>query len=650
MSDEPRHPATEEVEQLRRQLAELAESEERFRDLFENAQIGIYRTTPHGEIQIANPKLVELLGYDCVEELQHRDLEREGYHPRFARRQFKEVMGRDGRVTGFEAAWRRKDGRLIQVRENARAVRDPDGTVVAYEGTVEDITDHKRAEEELFAEKERLDITLQSIAEAVVATDLEGQVAMMNGPAEKMTGWSLADARGRPMEEVVRLARAETREHYGDLARMMLHTGEVWELADTAILTSKEGLEKAVTWSMAPIQGRRDEVIGVVIILRDITDRRRMERELARIEKLESVGLLAGGIAHDFNNMLTAVLGNITLARLQVEPGSKASARLEAAERSIDSARDLTQQLLTFARGGSPVRKPTRLGKPLEQTVQRALHRSDASATFDIAEDLWAADVDVDQVCRVVANLAINADEAMLGGGTVQVRARNVELSASSSVPLGRGRYVCLSIEDGGRGIPEESLHKIFDPFFSTKEGGNGLGLATSHSIVKNHEGHIEVNSRLDQGTTFLIYLPTASEPEPDDRADRPSVGEGRVLVMDDDEMVRGILAEALPLIGYDVVFATNGEEALDAYRSALDAAEPFDAVIMDLQILGGMGGKEAIARLRSIDPDVCAIVSSGYSDDPVMAEFVEHGFCAVLRKPYKITDLGEVLWAALHG
>ena len=634
---------------LRRQVADLTEREERFRLLFENAQIGIYRTTPGGEIEFANPRLVELLGYASGEELQRRDLEREGYHPRFARRQFKEALERDGRVIGFEAAWRRRDGSLIHVRENAHAVTDTEGTVVAYEGTVEDITEQKRAEEELFAEKERLDITLQSIAEAVVTTDLEGQVAMMNAPAESLTGWPSIEAQGRPMEEVVRLARAETREHYGDLARMILHTGEVWELADTAILTSRAGEEKTVTWSMAPIQDRRDEVIGVVIVIRDITDRRRMERELARIEKLESVGLLAGGIAHDFNNMLTAILGNITLARLQVEPESKASQRLEAAEQSIDLARDLTQQLLTFARGGSPVRKPTALAARIEKTLLRALHRSKARASFDLADDLWLADVDVDQVCRVLANLAINADESMPEGGTIRVRARNVELTRTSSIPLGQGRYVCLSIKDQGKGIPEDLVHKIFDPFYSTKEGGNGLGLATAHSIVKNHEGYIEVQSRPGAGTAFHIYLPASREGGGRASTDRPSVGEGRVLVMDDDKMVRAILAEALPMIGYQVVFATTGEETIDIYRDALGTIDSFDAVIMDLQIYGGMGGKEAITRLHDIDPDVCAIVSSGYSDDPVMAEFADYGFSAVLRKPYKITELSEVLWSAMH-
>jgi len=650
MSEDPRQPKNDEIAELRSQLEDLAEREERFRDLFENAQVGIYRTTPAGEIQIANPRILDLLGYADLEELRSRDLEREGYHPRFARREFKEAMERDGRVTGFEATWRGRDGRLIHVRENARAVLGPDGSIVAYEGTVEDITVQKRAEEDLFAEKERLDITLQSIAEAVVATDTEGRVAMMNGPAEKITGWPQSEAEGRPMEEVVRLARTETREQYGNLARMMLSTGEVWELADTAILTSREGREKSVTWSMAPIQDRRGEVIGVVIVLHDITDRRRLERELARIEKLESVGILAGGIAHDFNNLLTSVLVNISLARMQVGPESKAQKRLEEAEQSIETARELTQQLLIFARGGSPVRTPTKLQERIERTVDRALRGSKAEAAFDMVEDLWPADVDADQVCRVMANLAINADEAMPQGGAVRVRARNLELSRSSAVPLGQGRYVCLTVEDEGCGIPEDSLHRIFDPFFSTKEGGNGLGLATSHSIVSNHDGHIEVHSRAGEGTTFHIYLPAADEQESSDEDSRPSVGEGRVLVMDDDAMVRAILAEALPMIGYQVEFAKTGEEAITVYRDALGTDDAFDAVIVDLRILGGMGGKEAVTRLRDIDPDICAIVSSGYSDDPVMAEFADYGFAAVLRKPYKITELSEVLWSVLHG
>ncbi len=621
-----------------------------YRELFENAHVGIYRTTPDGEIQIANRTLIHLLGYDSMEDLRQRDLERDGYHPRYARQRFKEILEQDGRVIGFEAAWRRKDGRLIHVRENAHAVLGDDGQVVSYEGTVEDITERRRAEEALYAEKERFEVTLHSIAEAVVTTDTEGRVSLVNEAAERLTGWTRDEAIGRTMEEVVRLSREESRAPYGDLARLVLHTGEAWELSETAILAARDGQEKAVTWSMAPIQDLREQVIGVVIVLRDISERRRMEQELARIEKLESIGILAGGIAHDFNNMLTSVLGNLTLARMVSDPDGKAVARIDAAERAMDRARELTGQLITFARGGSPVREPTDLAALLRRTLSLTLRGTRVETEIELPHDLWPVSADPDQLGRVFANLVFNAEEAMGGRGAVRLSARNMSLAAGTSVPVGSGMYVLVSVEDEGRGIAPEHLGRVFDPFFSTKDGGTGLGLATSHSIIKGHDGHLEVESTPGEGTTFHIYLPVS---EAEVAADEPVgelAGEPRVLVMDDDEMVRGILDEALPLLGFRVAFARHGEEALALYEQALDEDGAFDAVIMDLKISGGMGGAEAIGLLRQLHPDARVVVSSGYSEDPIMAQFAEYGFDGVLRKPYKIGELGRVLQDLLAG
>jgi PAS domain S-box-containing protein len=619
-----------------------------YRELFENAHVGIYRTTPDGEIQIANRTLIEMLGYTSMEDLRERDLERDGYHPRYARQVFKQTLEQDGRVLGFEAAWRRKDGTLIHVRENAHAVLDDDGAVLCYEGTVEDISERKRAEDALYAEKERFEITLHSIAEAVVTTDTEGQVSLMNEAAEQLTGWPRGEAIGRTMEEVVRLSRAESRAPYGDLARLVLHTGEAWELSETAILSARDGHEKTVTWSMAPIQDPREQVIGVVIVLRDISERRRMEQELARIEKLESIGILAGGIAHDFNNMLTSVLGNLTLARMVSDPDGKAIQRLDAAERAMDRARELTGQLITFARGGSPVRESVDVAALIRHTLRFALRGSEVQAELDLRGDLWPVDADPDQLGRVFANLVINADEAMAGRGVIYIGAENVTLTSASITHLDRGLYVRVSVRDTGEGIPADDQRRIFDPFYSTKEGGTGLGLATSHSIVKGHHAHLEVESRVGVGTTFHIYLPVC-ENEVTAEEDLAAVaGEPRILVMDDDEMVRGILDEALPLLGFRVAFAEDGAEALDAYERAMSNEGAFDAVIMDLKITGGMGGAEAVGRLRQLDPDARVVVSSGYSEDPIMAQFQEHGFDGVLRKPYKIGELGRVLQALL--
>ncbi len=636
----------EALARLTRHFEDVARSEQRYRDLFENAQVGIYRTTPDGEIVLANPAIVQLLGYESLDDLRERDLEREGYHPRYAREQYKRLLERDGVVSGFEAIWRTRDGRRIHVRENASAIHDDDGNIVAYEGTVEDISQRKQYEQDLHAEKERLDITLGSIAEAVIATDTEGLVSLMNDLAETLTGWPRAEALGQNMGVVLRLSREETREWFGNLARMVLDTGEVWDLADSAILTSRDGTEKVVTWSMAPIQDSHAGVSGVVFVLRDISERRRLERELARIEKLEAVGLLAGGIAHDFNNLLTSVLGNLTLAKLRSEPGSEAVQRLVAAEEALTSARGLTQQLLTFARGGSPVKESVQVGDRVRETVALALRGTRSTARVDVDDDLPAAEADLDQLGRALANLVINADEAVPVGGEIRVAASKVSLTDSSVLPLSPGEYVCVTVADDGPGIPGEDLPRIFDPFFSTKEGRTGLGLAISHSIVNNHGGHIEVVSAAGAGAEFRVYLP-AVEIETPVEIPEPTSG-GRVLVMDDEPMICEILGEALPMFGYEVEFARDGRAAVERYREAMGTPDAFDAVIMDLRIQGGMGGEEAIQRLRQIAPDVRAIVSSGYSDDPIMANHADHGFQAVLRKPYKIMELRDVLAGVL--
>ena len=649
MQDErTREQLKEALARLTRHFEEVAVSEQHYRDLFENAQVGIYRTTPDGKIVLANPAIVRLLGYDSLEDLRQRDLEREGYHPRHARDEYKRLLERDGKISGFEAIWRTRDGRLLHVRESASAIRDDEGNVVAYEGTVEDISRRKQYEQELHAEKERLDVTLRSIAEAVIATDTEGLVSMMNDRAQILTGWLREEAVGQNMGVVLRLSREETREWYGNLARMVLDTGEVWDLADSAILTSRDGTEKVVTWSMAPIQDPLAGVCGVVFVLRDISERRRLERELARIEKLEAVGLLAGGIAHDFNNLLTSVLGNLTLAKLRSTPGSEAVERLTAAEQAVTSARSLTQQLLTFARGGSPVKENVQVGGRVQETVALALRGARTTARVDLADDLHAVEADLDQLGRALANLIINADEALGDGGEIRVAVRNVSLGTSSVLPLSPGAYVRIGVADDGPGIPAEDLARIFDPFFSTKDGRTGLGLAISHSIVNNHGGHIEVVSSAGAGAEFRVYLPSV-EAEAIVEVPAPPRG-GRVLVMDDEPMICEILAEALPMFGYEVEFARDGRAAMDHYRSAMGTADAFDVVIMDLRIQGGMGGEEAIQNLRQIDPDIRAIVSSGYSDDPIMANHADHGFQAVLRKPYKIMELRDVLAGVLAG
>ncbi len=389
-----------------------------------------------------------------------------------------------------------------------------------------------------------------------------------------------------------------------------------------------------------------DRLLGFWWLKRDISEKKRAEEELLRAQNLESLGLLAGGIAHDFNNLLTGVMGNISLALEYLDPDHRACARLEAASVASSRARELTRQLLTFSQGGAPVKKTSSVGELLTDSVMFALRGSKALCRFSIPEDLWHTDMDAGQIHQVINNLVINAGHAMPHGGTLQVDAANVMVNDMDGLPLENGPYVRVSVRDTGMGIPQEYLQKIFDPYFTTKETGTGLGLATSYSIIRKHGGSMTVESEIGVGSTFRFYLPASlSMPEVPRRVDESDIsGKGRILVMDDDDLIRDLAGELLTMLGYEVAFAKDGNEAARVYQEGLISQNPFDAVIMDLTIPGGMGGKETVAKLRGMDPDVKAIVSSGYSNDPIMAEYRDHGFVGVLPKPYDVAEVGKLL------
>jgi signal transduction histidine kinase/CheY-like chemotaxis protein len=380
--------------------------------------------------------------------------------------------------------------------------------------------------------------------------------------------------------------------------------------------------------------------------LTDITSRRAMEEELLKVQKLESIGVLAGGIAHDFNNILTAILGNISLAKIYSEGGDRAGERLTEAEKACLQAQALTQQLLTFSKGGAPVKKVLSVSQLVSDSSLFALRGSNVRSEMSVPDDLWTVEADEGQIGQVIGNLVINADEAMPLGGVIHVQAENVTMTASDGLPIRDGKYVRVSVTDYGVGIPQEILPRIFDPYFTTKQKGSGLGLTTAYSIVKNHDGLITVESRPGVATTFHVYLP-ASEKEEEPRQDSEEQlirGKGRILLMDDEETIRDLAAEMLSLMGYEVVLAEHGAEAIDLYKSARISSRPFDAIIMDLTVRGGMGGREAIEILSKIDPNIKAIVSSGYSSDPIMADYGKYGFSGVAAKPYTASELGEIL------
>jgi PAS domain S-box-containing protein len=385
---------------------------------------------------------------------------------------------------------------------------------------------------------------------------------------------------------------------------------------------------------------------GTVGVTRDITERRQLEEQFLQAQKMEAVGTLAGGIAHDFNNILTAILGNIGLAVLDDKISSRVKDRLAQAEAACMRAQALSQQLLTFAKGGAPVRKLFSVAELLTESTTFTCAGSSVRCETSFPENLWWIEADPGQIGQVFQNLTINAIQAMPTGGTIKVWAENLMLGPEHDLPLNSGRYIKISVRDQGMGIPAEHLPKIFDPYFTTKQKGSGLGLASTYAIIQKHHGHIAVMSTPGEGPTFHIYLPAVEQqvaPQPEE--DRGLlVGKGKILVMDDEEMVREVLGRMLARLGYETEFAGDGSEAIKMFVQAQGVGQPFAAVILDLTVPGGMGGEETLAKLLEIDPQLKAIVSSGYSDDSIMANFHKYGFSGVIAKPYRISELGKIL------
>jgi PAS domain S-box-containing protein len=388
--------------------------------------------------------------------------------------------------------------------------------------------------------------------------------------------------------------------------------------------------------------------------VRDITERNKMQDELLRAQKLDSLGILAGGIAHDFNNLLSIIMGNIDLVKDEFKPGADVSALLAETEKASLQAQELTQQLVTFSKGGAPVKNVSSIKEFVKEIKKSSILGSNIKCEFTLAPDLWLVEFDEGQMKHAINNMIVNAQESMPDGGTIHLRAENFNHTTGGDLPIPEGRYVKISIRDHGVGILEKHLALIFDPYFSTKEmglrKGMGLGLTTTYSIINQHDGYITAESEVGVGTTFTINLPAhakdISESEPTEilKPEKPRVRTGRILLMDDEEMIRDLGHRILSRLEYDPELAVDGNEAIEMYQKATDSGKPFEIVILDLTVKGGLGGKDAAKKILKINPYAKVIVSSGYSDDPVMTKFREYGFIGALPKPYKIKDMIETL------
>ncbi|MDO9289143.1 MAG: PAS domain S-box protein [Thermodesulfovibrionales bacterium] len=620
--------------------ASLKESERKYRALVDNTLVGVYKTNLKGDILFVNAALSRILEFASPEEMIKEKTTALYKNPE-RREELIESIRKTGKVKNFEAELLTKTGKSKHVLLSAVL----DGDILS--GMIMDISDRKLSEEGIKESEEKYRMLIENIQDGIFIIQ-DAKIKFLNEAFAKMIGYTVEEVIGMDIQKLI---APEDLDIVMDRYQQRLAGKDVPKEYEFLLL-HKDGVTRVIVNMLVGLvdyQGRTANM-GTV---KDITEHKKMEAELQKAQKLESLGILAGGIAHDFNNILTAITGNISLAKMYAQPGLEVFDILTEVEKASLRAKNLTTQLLTFSKGGIPVKRLSSITKLIKDSTGFALSGSKVKCEISTPDDLWPVEIDEGQISQVIHHMIINAQQAMPEGGIIKVKAENITTDAEQPLPLKGGKYLKISIKDHGIGISEEHLAKIFDPYFTTKQKGSGLGLASAYSIIKKHEGHITAESKLGEGTTFYIYLPASEKKIPivkDTGISPAGRGKGKVLVMDDDDIVRLVVGRMLGQCGYEAEFAEDGEGAIELYKKAKESGAPFDAVIIDLIIPAGMGGKEAIKKLIEIDPAIRAIVSSGYSDDPVMSNFKEYGFKDAMAKPYEIADLRQMLHKVIAG
>ncbi len=634
------------VTERHRAEEKVRESEERYRTLVEDAVLGIYRTTPGGEILMVNPALCRMLGYASPEELRRRNLEIDGFHPRYVRSDFKSELETQGVITGRESVWSKSDGTSIIVRENARAVRDSSGRVLWYEGTVEDITATKLAEERLSQREEQFRMISENVSDMIALLDCDGRrvynspsYTKLLGDPEKLVGTtSFREIHPEDRDRIVQMFRETVRTGVGQRTEYRL--------------VARDGAIRSIESQASTIADKEGRIVNVLVVSRDITEKKSLDQQLLRSQRMESIGTLASGIAHDLNNVLSPIMMSIEMIRRKL-PAPRDQKLLDTVETSVRRGSDIVKQVLAFGRGVRGERVTLQPRHVIAEVLKIAAETFPKSIELhkNVAKDLWTIAADPTQMHQVVLNMCVNARDAMPEGGRLTISAENVVLDgnyARMHIEAKVGPHVCISVADTGTGIPATILERIFEPFFTTKEigRGTGLGLSTGLAIVKSHGGFINVYSEIRKGTTFRMYLPALGEggaPPPLEGAEAdPPCGRGElILVVDDEPGIREVTRETLEAAGYGVVTAADGTEAIAVFAQQRDRIR---AIVTDM-VMPFMDGTSTIRAVRKLNPDALILATSGFAGDAQIARASDSGADAFLTKPYT----ARKLLTALH-
>lgn len=632
-------------DKLGKALIELKKSERKYKILTENIPIKVFHKDTSSAYVACNNKYAIGLQIEANQITGKTDFD---FFPKELAERYRSddlrIM-KSQKIETLEEHYLQPDGQKAIVQTIKTPIWDENNEVVGLLGALVDITKMKKAEDDLQKSENKFKRLIDSLHKSLFfySHDINGNFTYLSPSVKDVLGYS----------------ENEFLTHYSEYLTDNPINKEVVRYTDLSIkgikqppyeveIFHKNGSIHRLQVAETPVYDDNNKVIAIEGLAHDITETKKIEQQLQQAQKMEAIGLLAGGIAHDFNNILNIITANASFVLSQSTPNGKLHEVLQEIDDGATRAQNLAQKLLTFAKGGKPIKETLDLNPLIKDAAVFITIGAKVKCEFNFTDNLWRVDADKGQIEQVINNLVINANQAMPQSGTIYINTQNVNVDPQTGIPLPAGRYIRITIKDEGMGISKKHFSNIFDPYFSTKQEGSGLGLATTYSIVKNHHGYISVESEIDRGTTFEIYLPASkkmvTQIENEQKQDIKHKGAGSILVMDDETLVLKVSKRILGSMGYEVEFAKDGHEAIDIYYTAFSSNNPFDLVILDLTIPGSMGGAETIPEILKINPEAKIAVSSGYSNDPVMANYKDHGLAGIIPKPYRQSQMAELL------